>query len=290
MNIENIYILFWLYSILGWIMETTYISLLSKKFINRGFFIGPYCPIYGAGAIILLILNIPSYYNPIIISIISIFVCSVLEYLTSYFLELIYHVRWWDYSENFFNINGRICLFNSICFGFLGMIMICYLNPFFINQIMVLNSNLKIVIIVALLIVTTIDILFTFNAMYDIRKSITNLKDKTLTTLFKKDNTEEVSKKVKSILKEKSFIHKHLSSAYSNLKVYRDSFFKKSEDLLKYKILQKIETMYVVVLIISIVIGLIIGNVINNNSLAVVICFILGLVVAKIINKGKYGK
>ena len=241
MTFQSIYLLFWTYSILGWIMETTNVSIQKKKFVNRGFFLGPYCPIYGTGGILLLTLN--SYQNnPLIIFMLSIVICSLVEYLTSYVMELIYKVRWWDYSNRLFNLNGRICLFNSICFGLLGMLMVCFLNPYFLNIINNMNNNLRLIIILIIFILTTIDIIITFNAMFDIRKTVVNIKDKTLTNLFKPntDNTEEISKKVRKIIENKTFIHKHLTKAYSNFKVYKNYFFRKQEEISKLKLKEKI--------------------------------------------------
>ena len=106
MNIQNIYLLFWIYSILGWFMETTLVSIENKRFINRGFFLGPYCPIYGTGGVLLLLIS--KYQGePITVFLLSIIICSIVEYLTSYLLELIYKVRWWDYSNRFFNNSYR---------------------------------------------------------------------------------------------------------------------------------------------------------------------------------------
>ena len=139
MKFFNIYLLFWIYSFLGWVLETTLVSFKSRKFINRGFFLGPYCPIYGTGGVLLLFLN--GYRtDPFVVFILSIFICSLVEYLTSYFMELIYRVRWWDYSNRFFNINGRICLFNSVFFGLFGTLAVCFLNPYFTNLINSLNN------------------------------------------------------------------------------------------------------------------------------------------------------
>ena len=141
-----IYILFWLYSFLGWLMETTLVSLQSKKFINRGFFMGPYCPIYGTGGVLLLVLS-PYKDSPFLVFTLSIVICSIIEYLTSYILEMIYKVRWWDYSNRMFNLNGRVCLFNSICFGLLGMLMVSYLNPVFLNLITSLSDTILTIIV-----------------------------------------------------------------------------------------------------------------------------------------------
>ncbi len=291
MKIFDIYILFWIYSILGWIMETTLATIKNKKFINRGFFLGPYCPIYGTGGVILLSLS--KYKNDLlIVFILSIIICSLVEYLTSYLLELIYRVRWWDYSNNMFNINGRICLFNSICFGLLGMIFVCFLNPFFLNLINSFSDILKNIVLGVLFMFTTLDMVLTFNAMFDFRKTIVNFKEKTLINLFKPntDNTEEVSQKVRNILKEKTFIHKHLTKSYANFKVYRDYFNKKKDELSKLKGKEKIENRYVISSIMSILIGYVLGNIFNNISLFIILMFVLNLIIEKAIGRIRDGK
>ena len=281
-----IYIVFWLYSFLGWLMETTLVSLQSKKFINRGFFMGPYCPIYGTGGVLLLVLS-PYKDSPFLVFILSIVICSVIEYLTSYILEMIYKVRWWDYSNRMFNLNGRVCLFNSICFGLLGMLMVSFLNPVFLNIITSLNNTALIIIALTILIITLIDMSITFSIMFDIRKTIINLKEKTITSIFKKnqDNTEEVSKRVKNILKEKGFIHKHLSNAFSNLKVYKNDFFTKTEELLKRKREQKLETKFIIGTLISIIVGYLIGKYLNQVGLVISICLVLNLIILRLLSR-----
>ena len=286
MKIVVIYILFWLYSFLGWLMETTLVSLQSKKFINRGFFMGPYCPIYGTGGVLLLVLS-PYKDSPFLVFILSIVICSIIEYLTSYILEMIYKVRWWDYSNRMFNLNGRVCLFNSICFGLLGMLMVSYLNPVFLNLITSLSDTILTIIALTILIITLIDMSITFSIMFDIRKTIINLKEKTITSIFKKnqDNTEEVSKRVKNILKEKGFIHKHLSNAFSNLKVYKNNFFTKTEELLKRKREQKLETKFIIGTLISIIVGYLIGNYFNQVGLVISICLVLNLIILRLLSR-----
>ncbi len=291
MDLQVIYILFWIYSFLGWCMETLLVSLKSKKYINRGFFLGPYCPIYGTGGILLLSLN--NYQDaPLIVFILAIFICSIVEYLTSYFLELVYKVRWWDYSNRMFNINGRVCLFNSICFGLLGTIMVSFLNPFFLNLITSLKDSFKYILLGIIFSVTTIDMIVTFTTMFDIRKTVINLKEKTLTSLFRpnSDNTEEISKKVRSIVREKGFIHKHLTKAYSNFLINRDHFFKRSEELSKIKLKEKLENSYVIGAFISILIGLILGKIFGNISIFIIISFVLGIIIIHLINRSSNGK
>lgn len=291
MSFQVIYILFWLYSFLGWLMETTYVSILSKEYKNRGFLLGPYCPIYGSAAIFLLTLR--NYQDsPLIVFIVSIFVCSLLEYITSYLMELIYKVRWWDYSDKRFNLNGRICLFNSVCFGLLGMILVCYLNPFFLNIITNCNRQFISIIALIILVITMVDIFLTISIMYDIRKMVVDYKDKTLINLFKKnqDSTDEISKNIRKILKERSFIHKHLSKSYSNLKVYKNNFFKKTEELINDKKLERQENSFIIGIFISIIIGFILGKIFNNTGLFISILIVLGLIINKIIDRRNNGK
>lgn len=108
---------FEIYSVIGWCLETTLVFINTKNFINRGFLIGPYCPIYGFGAV-LMILYLTQYRDNILtVFILGAVTCSVLEYLTSYFMELLFKTRWWDYSNHKFNLNGRICGQNSLLFG-----------------------------------------------------------------------------------------------------------------------------------------------------------------------------
>ena len=121
---------FIIYSFLGWIMESIVRSVSEKKIINTGFLKGPVCPIYGIGAIIML-LFLERYQNkPILLFFIAIIVLTTWEYLVGVLLEKIFHTKYWDYSEQKFNFQGRICLVNSICWGILGVIFVKYIHPF----------------------------------------------------------------------------------------------------------------------------------------------------------------
>jgi len=102
--------LFFIYAILGWIIETTLVSIEKKKFVNRGFLIGPYCPIYGFGGLAITILLKNYTKDPIVLFLMAVIICACLEYFTSYIMEKLFKARWWDYSKKKYNINGRICL------------------------------------------------------------------------------------------------------------------------------------------------------------------------------------
>ena len=110
----NYFLLFIIYSFLGWLIEIIVCSISEKHFTPRGFLIGPYCPIYGFASIIMITLLNKYFNDPLIVFILSAIIASVLEYFTSYIMEKIFNARWWDYSDRKLNINGRICLENSV--------------------------------------------------------------------------------------------------------------------------------------------------------------------------------
>ena len=117
------FLLFITYSFIGWIIEIIDRFKVNKKIVNRGFLIGPYIPIYGSCAIVMVLL-LHSVKSPTILFLSCILIASIGEYLTSYIMEKVFHARWWDYSDYKFNLNGRICLINCLGFGVLGFILI----------------------------------------------------------------------------------------------------------------------------------------------------------------------
>lgn len=123
------FLYFIIYSILGWAAETVYCSVPQGHFVERGFLRGPLCPIYGAGAVIILRTLEPYISNIPVIFILGLLLTSTLEYITSYLMEKIFHMRWWDYSEHRFNIKGRVCLLNSTLFGLLCVVLTELIHP-----------------------------------------------------------------------------------------------------------------------------------------------------------------
>lgn len=129
MHITTIFIWFILYSILGWIYETIYCSVKSLKWDNRGMLLGPYCPIYGVGAVLdVLLCSSMSNAGAVFFSCMA--GSAVIEYVTSYTTERLFHAVWWDYSDLPFNIRGRICLPCTLGFGVAGLIVLYGLHPY----------------------------------------------------------------------------------------------------------------------------------------------------------------
>lgn len=202
------FLYFIIYSFLGWFMEVC-VSLWNKhKFINRGFLIGPYCPIYGWGCLAIILVVGKDTSDILGVFLKAILICSLLEYFTSYFMEKIFHARWWDYSKRKFNINGRICLETLLPFGIMGCLILYIVNPAFLN-IYEKMPNIALHIICGILLAVYI----TDNIISG--KIISNLKEISVSV---KDNTEEISKKVKKIITQKSGLHRRLVEAFPNIK------------------------------------------------------------------------
>lgn len=207
-DLKVLFLLFIVYSITGWIIEVIATYPDTKCFVNRGFLIGPYCPIYGncAIAMIFLLHNVT---NPILLFVLSILICSVGEYVTSYTMEKIFHARWWDYSKNKFNLNGRICLVNSLAFGVLGFLLIKFVNPFVVELITKLSPIMINVLFYTILTLFIIDNVISFKVIFKIK----NMSIKYVHL----DNTKEITEKVKKILSD-NILAKRVFKAFPNIK------------------------------------------------------------------------
>ncbi len=211
-NVFTYFMLFFIYAILGWIIETTLVSVEKRKFVNRGFLIGPYCPIYGFGGLAITILLKNYTKDPIVLFLMAVIICGTLEYFTSYIMEKIFKARWWDYSAKKYNINGRICLETVVPFGILGCLVMYVLNPITFKYLnMLSNSMLNIISAICFTIFIT-DNIVSYNVISSFTKTV-----KTINVGKIKDNTEEITKKVREVLIGKSFFNKRLMEAYPNL-------------------------------------------------------------------------
>lgn len=133
----DLILLFSLYSLGGWVLETVYASIREKRFVNRGFLSGPFVPIYGFGALLVIFASqiIDGFWPGKTMSslavkfLLAFFLTSLLEYLVSLVMEEIFHCRWWDYSKNFLNIQGRVCLSYSLLWGLLSCLLVEIIHP-----------------------------------------------------------------------------------------------------------------------------------------------------------------
>ncbi len=212
------FLLFLMYAILGWIVEVINAYIQKKKFVNRGFLIGPYCPIYGVGMLAIISLLQEYTGNYIVLFILSMTICMVLEYLTSYFMELIFKARWWDYSNKRFNINGRICLETAIPFGLGGMLIMYVINPIFVGFLNRLSDNTLLILGISLMTIFVIDLIVSFFVVIKFR----NMSDKVY-----KDDTELMKKRVAKYLSKYSILINRLINSFPTMRVKVEGFKEK---------------------------------------------------------------
>ncbi len=120
---------FMLYSFIGWVYESILCSVAGRKLVNRGFLNGPVCPIYGVGAVAVVYALSPLAGRPALLFFASAFLTTALEYCTSWLMEVLFHARWWDYSQRFLNIRGRVCLRGFVAFGAMSVLVVRYVQP-----------------------------------------------------------------------------------------------------------------------------------------------------------------
>lgn len=205
------FIYFLIYSFIGWTIEVICKFIEFKRFVNRGFLLGPICPIYGYGVLTIVLLIGNSTQDILSVFLKSILICSVLEYFTSFIMEKLFKARWWDYSKRKFNINGRICLETMIPFGILGTMIIYFLHPIIIGFVNTFNSNLIIIIASSLFIIYLIDNIISYIVMLKIKNQI---KSQNI------DNTEYIRTKVLEWLNSNSILYRRIRNSFPKFKIY----------------------------------------------------------------------
>lgn len=166
---------FFIYCLMGWIWESIILPLSrGQKPYNRGFLNGPWIPIYGFGAMFVIVLfdsrQVDYPLHTLFIN--GGVVACLIEYLTSYVMERLFHHRWWDYSQKAFNVNGRICLEGFICFGFFSVVTINYIQPFFTRKLLLVDEELLFVISGILLLLFIVDTVISINMALDIENKL----------------------------------------------------------------------------------------------------------------------
>ncbi len=260
------FLIFILFSFIGWISEVIYVGVTSAhKFVNRGFLYGPLCPVYGFGGVMILMLPPSLYKTWIPLFFASMILCTIVEYFVSWLMEKLFHTRWWDYSHYKIQLNGRICLLNSILFGFLGVAVIHFVYPLMIDLLNSLGQTLINISGMIILAVLSVDIFFTVRKLVDFANVMKKLKEfgETLNShygqeeWFKKgsfmeminsvieraeNRTEEFSQKI--LEKIDKVQNLHLPSVEPFLKKFpsiKSTKYKEELNMIKEKIHQKIE-------------------------------------------------
>lgn len=200
--------LFFIYSFLGWIMEIVFTYFTEKKLVNRGFLLGPYCPIYGCGCLCPRFLLINYTNNYLVLFILTLFICSIIEYFTSFLMEKIFKLRWWDYTHMKYNLNGRICLETMIPFSLLGSLATKYITPYLIKVLTSINAQTILVISTILLTIFIIDLIISFNIIFKIKLVAKNKRH---------DSTIDIKKAINKLIKTDKYFYTRITKSFPNL-------------------------------------------------------------------------
>lgn len=208
--ISELFLCFIIFSFLGWCLEVLYGLYELKRFVNRGFLIGPLCPLYGTGCVLLYSLLRGYANDPIMLFLASMAICSILEYVASYLMEKIFKTRWWDYSNMKYNINGRICLEMIIPFGLLGLLVVYFLFPLALDLLSKLPSLAIYISAGILLVAFLVDVSVSYNIIMKFTKVALKVP---------KDMTEEITKFVRNTLAKQSKLAKRLMDSFPNFQI-----------------------------------------------------------------------
>ena len=189
LGLAETFLYFLAYSIFGWAFESFCCLAMAKKPVSRGFLIGPWCPIYGLGGIALAAFLRDFTLPPVITWLGMILICTLVEYLSSVILEKLFKIRWWDYSDMPFNLNGRVCLWASLMFGIIGWFVLFVLKPWFAGVLAGFTPDNICLIAGVLAVIFALDVLISGSLTIKFSKQHQGRK--------RSDNTGEVKKYIR---------------------------------------------------------------------------------------------
>lgn len=172
---------------------------------------GPWCPIYGFGAVFISLLLSRHAEDPLAVFGLAILICGILEYSASYMLEKIFHARWWDYSTKKFNLNGRVCADTLLPFGLLGLLLVYAITPVMFSCFDLLSKTMIQIICLSLSLLFLADITISTTTLVKIRVHAGKLDG---------DSTEKITNEVRSVLAEKSALVRRMMRAFPEARLY----------------------------------------------------------------------
>jgi uncharacterized membrane protein len=225
--IADLFLYFIFYSFAGWLWESIFLSLGQQhKIINRGFLNGPYCPIYGLGALAAAYVSSVVGAHYVSLFLLSGLIACILEYITSFILEKLFHARWWDYSNRFLNLNGRICLAGFIIFG-IASVGVSFAHPYVYSFIDGISWKNTLAIILA--VVFALDILSTIGSIKSFNKTLREFQNYLnhgriiqFISRGKKRFVTQLEKGSRTIL---TYSQRRLIRAFPNFKSYYDKAY-----------------------------------------------------------------
>lgn len=214
-------LLFYIYGFLGWCTEVVYAALVEGRFVNRGFLNGPICPIYGFGILSVVSILFPLKDNIFFLFVGSVIISSVVELLGGFILEILFHQKWWDYSDRPFNLAGYVCPMFSILWGVGCLIVVGMLHPFIASNLFKVPSVFLWIGIAILTFVLSIDIMVTVNTVFQFNKKLERLKELSDFITWTSDEIgEHLAERTLKIISDKETMEEKL---YDDLKKLQDS-------------------------------------------------------------------
>ena len=196
---------FFIYSFFGWVWESAYVSIKSRKLVNRGFVNGPLCTIYGAGAVTIYLILRPLRENLALLYLGGVVVATALEYITGWIMETVFHTRWWDYSDKKFNLHGYISLASSLLWGVFSVLLFKLLQPFVSWITSLYPQSVGEVILNVIMILYGVDFVISSHAAFGLSKTFEKAEEMLedlasymqFTRLY--ETREEIREKLESI-------------------------------------------------------------------------------------------
>lgn len=218
-NFLNLVACFIIYSFAGWLLESVYKTILQRKLVNSGFLNGPFCPIYGIGALIMILVLGEFKNNIILLFIMAFIILSIWEYIVGFLLEKIFKTKYWDYSRLKFNINGRVCLKNSIYWGILGVLFIDFINPFINKELSLIDNKIIFYACLIIGICMLIDCIISIISIVQIDNALKYI--------------EELNEQIRDKLEEVKIITKTIDKSKGSIQSIIDKLNKKREKFIK---------------------------------------------------------
>lgn len=209
---------FYFYCFFGWCFESTYVSLKEKHPVNRGFMRGPFLPLYGSGAIMMLVVSMPFQDNIFLTYVAGCIGATVLEYVTGVTMEALFKVRYWDYSNQKFNFQGHICLGSSLAWGLLTILMTEFVHKWVENVVFMIPSSVLTIVTYVLTVGIAADFALSFKAAMDLRDVLIRMERA-------KEELERIQKRLDvmiAVINEDITIHK--AEFAENMSIKREAF------------------------------------------------------------------
>ncbi len=162
---------FYVYCVLGWCFESTYVSVFCEhRFVNRGFLTGPWLPLYGCGALVILLATLPVRGSVALTALVGMAAATALEYVTGAAMEAVFKVRYWDYSDHRFNVQGYICLQSTLAWGVLGVLLVNVLHRPVEAAVLAVNPRVRQIAALALTAAFSVDVTHSVITALDLKR------------------------------------------------------------------------------------------------------------------------